>query len=140
MLISDWSSDVCSSDLAGLFEVERNGLLHSWNPAFVRTLGSPPEPPELQELLPAHEAQLRTLIDESLNSGEPREADLELRAQDGHTQWAEISLTPMDNVMLQGVINDITERKRAEFAAQQLASRDTQIGSASCRESVCQYV
>src|SRR3546814_17113539 len=35
---------------AGLFEVERNGLLHSWNPAFVRTLGSPPEPPELQEL------------------------------------------------------------------------------------------
>src|SRR3546814_17605494 len=82
---------------AGLFEVERNGLLHSWNPAFVRTLGSPPEPPELQALLPAHEAQLRTLIDESLNSGEPREADLALRAQDGHTQWAEISLTPMDN-------------------------------------------
>src|SRR3546814_6009555 len=34
---------------AGLFEVERNGLLHSWNPAFVRTLGSPPEPPELQD-------------------------------------------------------------------------------------------
>src|SRR3546814_2250833 len=81
-----------------------------------------------RSLLPAHEAQLRTLIDESLNSGEPREADLELRAQDGHTQWAEISLTPMDNVMLQGVINDITERKRAEFAAQQLASRDTLTG------------
>src|SRR3546814_18888127 len=114
MLISDWSSDVCSSDLAGLFEVERNGLLHSWNPAFVRTLGSPPEPPELQALLPAHEAQLRPLIDESLNSGEPREADLELRAHDGNTQWAEISLTPMDNVMLKGVINDITQRKRAE--------------------------
>src|SRR3546814_7872465 len=51
-----------------------------------------------------------------------------LRAQGGHTQWAEISLTPMDNVMLQGVINDITERKRAEFAAQQLASRDTLTG------------
>src|SRR3546814_13510136 len=32
------------------------------------------------------------------------------------------------NVMLQGVINDITERKRAEFAAQQLASRDTLTG------------
>src|SRR3546814_18128881 len=59
---------------AGLFEVERNGLLHSWNPAFVRTLGSPPEPPELQALLPAHEPQLRTSTDQSLNSGEPREA------------------------------------------------------------------
>src|SRR3546814_12685872 len=34
----------------------------------------------------------------------------------------------MDNVMLQGVLNDITERKRAEFAAQQLASRDTLTG------------
>jgi diguanylate cyclase (GGDEF)-like protein/PAS domain S-box-containing protein len=113
---------------AGIFEVERSGLLRSWNPAFVRTLGAPPEPPKLQAMIPAHEAHLRSLIDESLDSGEPREADMELRTQDGHTQWAEISLTPMDGTMLQGVINDITERKRAEFAAQQLASRDTLTG------------
>src|SRR3546814_3756309 len=44
---------------AGLFEVERNGLLHSWNPAFVRTLGSPPETPELQTLLPADRKSTR---------------------------------------------------------------------------------
>lgn len=113
---------------AGIFEVERNGLLHTWNPAFVRTLGQPPEPPELQAMVPDHEDLLRTLIDDSLSSGKPREADLELRTRDGHTQWAEISLTPVDSTMLQGVINDITERKRAEFAAQQLASRDTLTG------------
>lgn len=113
---------------AGIFEVERNGLLHTWNPAFVRTLGQPPEPPELQAMIPAHETRLRALIDESLRSGEPREADLELHTPDGHTQWAEISLTPVGSAMLQGVINDITERKRAEFAAQQLAARDTLTG------------
>lgn len=113
---------------AGIFEVERNGLLHSWNPAFVRTLGPPPKPPALQVMIPAHEQLLRTLIDESLSSGTPREADLELHTPDGHTQWAELSLTPVGSTMLQGVINDITERKRAEFAAQQLASRDTLTG------------
>jgi diguanylate cyclase (GGDEF)-like protein/PAS domain S-box-containing protein len=112
---------------AGIFEVERNGLLHSWNPAFVRTLGAPPEPPQLQALIPCYE-HVRTLIDESLASGEPRETDLELRRPDGHTQWAELSLTPVDARMLQGVINDITERKRAELAAQQLAQRDTLTG------------
>jgi diguanylate cyclase (GGDEF)-like protein/PAS domain S-box-containing protein len=113
---------------AGLFEVDSLGMLHSWNPAFVRTLGEPSEPACLHTLMPEHQARMQALIDDSLKSGQRREADLELRIHDGHTRWAEISLTPVDRRMLQGVINDITERKRAEFAAQQLASRDTLTG------------
>jgi diguanylate cyclase (GGDEF)-like protein/PAS domain S-box-containing protein len=113
---------------AGLFEVDSLGMLHSWNPAFVRTLGEPPDQPCLYALMPEHQARMQALIDDSLNSGQRHETDLELRVHDGHTRWAEISLTPVDRHMLQGVINDITERKRAEFAAQQLASRDTLTG------------
>ncbi|SFF57407.1 PAS domain S-box-containing protein/diguanylate cyclase (GGDEF) domain-containing protein [Fontimonas thermophila] len=112
----------------GIFEIERSGLLRSWNPAFVHTLGPPPEPPQLQALLPQHAEQLRALIDDSLATGAVREADLELSGSDGSTRWVELSLTPVDETMLQGVVDDITERKHAELAARQLAVRDTLTG------------
>lgn len=114
---------------AGIFEVDAAGMLRSWNPAFVRTLGPPPQPPSLHALLPLQEAQLNGLIRDSLASGELRETDLQLTdAAAGPDKWFEISLTPVDQNMLQGVINDITERKRAEMDAQHLATCDTLTG------------
>ncbi|HSW12204.1 MAG TPA: diguanylate cyclase [Solimonas sp.] len=114
---------------AGIFEVDATGRLRSWNPAFARTLGTPAQPPDLHALLPQQEEPLNELIRQSLDSGELREADLQLKdAAGGPDKWIEISLTPVDQDMLQGVINDITGRKRTEMAAQHLATRDTLTG------------
>jgi len=114
---------------AGLFEVDAAGLLLSWNPAFERTIGRPPQPPLLQSLLHLQEQQIHALIRDSLDTGERREADLRLPAAvGGSDQWIEISLTPVDGQMLQGVINDISARKHAELSAQHLATRDTLTG------------
>lgn len=114
----------------GIFEIDASGGLQSWNPAFVRTLGAPGDSAQLQALLPLpRRARLDELIRDALAHGEPREADLEL--EDGEAdmnRWIEISLNPVDPNLLQGVINDITERKRTELAARQLAARDTLTG------------
>ncbi|MBL6750812.1 MAG: diguanylate cyclase [Nevskia sp.] len=115
---------------AGIFQVDRNGLLHSWNPAFVSTLGKPPDPPSLRALMGGQAARLDNLISSGLTSGATCEADFELQPQqhEGPVKWVQLSLTPVTDRMLQGVLNDITERKHAEQAAQQLAERDALTG------------
>ncbi len=114
---------------AGIFEVDRDGLLHSWNPAFVHTLGQPPQPPCLRTMLKGRERQLDELIARCLASGVPSEADFELQAGPaGASKWLELSLTPVSERMLQGFVNDITERKRSVQDAQRLAERDALTG------------
>jgi diguanylate cyclase (GGDEF)-like protein/PAS domain S-box-containing protein len=120
---------------AGIFEVNEEGLLQTWNPAFARALGQPPDPPSLQAMMAGHAQRLRDLISSSLASGAPCESDFELSdaQHDGSTQWVELSLTPVGPHTLQGVINDITARKRTEHAAQQLAERDALTGQLNRR-------
>lgn len=115
---------------AGIFEVDKDGLLHSWNPAFVHTLGQPPQPPCLRTMLRDRERQLDELIARCLASGNPTEADFELPAGpgEGASKWLELSLTPVSERMLQGFVNDITERKRSVQDAQRLAERDALTG------------
>ncbi len=113
----------------GIFEIDAAGRLLSWNPGFIAALGEPSEPASLHRLLPQHRDRINQLIRDSLIAGLPRDADLELESFDGEIhRWIEISLNPVEDNMLQGVINDITERKRTELAAQQLATRDTLTG------------
>lgn len=114
---------------AGLFEIDGQGLLQSWNPAFVRTLGEPPEPASLPAMMGAQAPRLLELIAGSLARAAPVEADFELQADDaGVCRWVELSLTPVDTRWLQGVINDISARKLAEQAAQRLALSDALTG------------
>lgn len=114
---------------AGIFEVDADGMLHTWNPAFTRTLGPPPKPPLLGALMPEHRQRLDQLIHQCLDSKLSGGVDFELTGEvEGGSKWVELSLTPVNQDVLQGVINDITGRKRAELAAQQLATRDTLTG------------
>ena len=113
---------------AGIFEVDKDSMLLSWNPAFVRTLGQPPDPPSLRTMMVGQVQRLVELINTGLSSRAFCEADFELHADLGPVKWVEVSLTPVSDSVLQGVINDITERKRAEQAAQQLAERDALTG------------
>ncbi|HYJ40260.1 MAG TPA: sensor domain-containing diguanylate cyclase, partial [Steroidobacteraceae bacterium] len=112
----------------GMLILDKDGAVQSCNPAFVRILGpaaSVPQAP-LRDLLAPHGATVAKLIEASQASGEPREADLEIDLAGPRGKvWVELSVNPLGPNLLQALVNDITERKRAESAAQELATRDT---------------
>jgi diguanylate cyclase (GGDEF)-like protein/PAS domain S-box-containing protein len=118
---------------SGLFVLDDQGILESWNPAFIRLLRlSPAQLPQsagtsLQQLLPVHAAHLGQLIRQCLSTGESYDADLQLpRFGNSGAAWIGIALNPIGSNALQGVVNDITERKQNELSAQELANLATQ--------------
>jgi diguanylate cyclase (GGDEF)-like protein/PAS domain S-box-containing protein len=115
----------------GILVLDKFGAVQSCNPAFVRILGPAAAVPGalLGELLAPHGLLVAALIESSCASGEPREVDLELQLPGPRgSLWVDLSVNPLGSNLLQALVNDITERKRAETAAQELASRDTLTG------------
>ncbi|MFL6603955.1 MAG: diguanylate cyclase domain-containing protein [Steroidobacteraceae bacterium] len=120
----------------GIFVLHDCGILESWNPAFVRLLRLTPEQlpqsgvTRLQQLLAPHASRLIELIDQCLTTGQSNDLDLEFpRDGDSHAGWIEISLNPIGRTELQGVVNDITERKQGELAAQELATHAQELAT-----------
>jgi diguanylate cyclase (GGDEF)-like protein/PAS domain S-box-containing protein len=115
----------------GILVIDRHGAVQSCNPAFVRILGPAAAEPGalLGELLAPHGPLVAAIIENSRESGQPRDADLEVGLPGTRGKiWVELSVNPLSPNLLQALVNDITERKRAESAAQELASRDTLTG------------
>jgi diguanylate cyclase (GGDEF)-like protein/PAS domain S-box-containing protein len=118
---------------SGLFVLDHHGILESWNPAFILLLRlSPAQLPQpgvtsLQQLLPSHVAHLGQLIRQCLSTGQSYDVDLELRTP-GSTRptWIGVALNPIAPATLQGVVNNITERKQDELSAKELANLATQ--------------
>ncbi|HEY6926609.1 MAG TPA: sensor domain-containing diguanylate cyclase, partial [Steroidobacteraceae bacterium] len=117
---------------SGFFVLDDRGVLESWNPAFIRLLRvSHAQLPQagvtsLQALLLPHAEHLGQLLRQCLSTGHSFDIDLELQIPgDPDRAWVELALTPIGSTLLQGVVNDITERKEAELSAQELASQDT---------------
>jgi len=118
---------------SGLLVLDDRGILESWNPACIRLLRlSPEQLPQsgvttLQELLPAHATGLGQLIRQCVSTGQSYDVDLELRtAESARPAWIGVALNPIGPAALQGVVNDITERKLSELSAKELASMATQ--------------
>ena len=115
---------------AGIFVMQADGTIQSCNPAFVRILGLGGDAPatgrRLQEVLPLHAASIADLTSNCLATGESCEVDLEMG--DLSTNWVELSLNPIGNGLLQGIANDVSERKRTEMSAVQAASHDLLTG------------
>jgi diguanylate cyclase (GGDEF)-like protein/PAS domain S-box-containing protein len=114
----------------GILVLDESGVVQSCNPAFVRILGpqAGATGASLPALLAPHEALVAGIIGDSRASGQPRDADLELEGIGRGKFWVELSVNPLGPNLLQGLLNDITERKRAECAAHELASRDSVTG------------
>src|ERR1700736_6268353 len=117
----------------GIFVLDPSGIVQSWNPAFARILGlgmqTAGAPQRLHELLAPHGLQVDELLQRCLATGEPDEIDLELnRAGLPSSEWIELSVNPIGPTVLQGVLNDITERKRMELSSRRLASHDALTG------------
>ncbi len=119
----------------GIFVLDSNGIVQSWNPAFVRILGLDERmtvaaaPQRLCDLLAPHERHIGDLIQRCLTTGQPCDTDLEITRRGAlRSEWIELSINPIGPEGLQGVINDITERKWMEVSARRLASHDALTG------------
>jgi diguanylate cyclase (GGDEF)-like protein/PAS domain S-box-containing protein len=118
---------------SGLFVLDDRGILESWNPAFIRILRlSPAQLPKLgatslQQLLPLCAEDLGQLIRQCMSTGQSYDVDLELRTSEStRPAWVGVALNPIGPTTLQGVVNDITERKQEELSARELANLATQ--------------
>jgi len=119
----------------GLFVMDNHGVLESWNPAFVRLLQLTPEQlpqsglTSLQQLLETHAVRLNQLLNQCLSTGHSYDLDLNMAPPgSSRTVWIEVTLNPIGATALQGVINDISDRKQSELSAQEMASQDILTG------------
>jgi diguanylate cyclase (GGDEF)-like protein/PAS domain S-box-containing protein len=114
----------------GILVLDEAGAVQSCNPSFARILGheAVSSGTSLAGLLAPHGPLVAGLIAESFESQEPRDVDLEIEVRGRGKIWVELSVNTLGSNLLQGLLNDITERKRAESAAQELAMRDSITG------------
>lgn len=117
----------------GICIMDEQGVLQSWNPAFLRLLALPAleavPAPRLQQILAPHDARIGEMMSRCRTDGRPRETDLEIwREEQTAVSWIELSLNPIGPQLLLGVIDDVTDRKRSVDAAQQLAMSDPLTG------------
>src|SRR3546814_8116333 len=120
MRISDWSSDVCSSDLAG---VTKGGLLHHF----------PSKQVLIEALFVDLLEQLAAQIDQAMEADEGSygrftraylQAMTRLAAETSNGVWTALTLAMQSEKSLRALWSGWLE----------------EIGRASCRERVCQYV
>lgn len=117
-----------------IFAIDDRGEVQSWNPAFARMLkiaqqtGMAPWRIRLTDLLTPHGPAIDDLIKCAIESGEACNIDLEMHPGTPQAAWLELSINPIAPGMLQGVINDVTERKRNELSAQRAATHDALTG------------
>lgn len=113
----------------GIFVADKQGYLLSWNPAFARMLPAVGGvKPRLQNLLAPHQQGVEALMQRAAGNREGADEEFELQNERGEPLWLQASVDLIDDEQLEGVINDISTHKRAEAAAQQLASHDPLTG------------
>lgn len=123
----------------GIFVMDEQAVVQSWNPAFEHILGLKDGPrlesaPRLEELLAPHAGEVRGLIEQVLLTDAPGDIDLEIsRPGISGSTWIELSLNLIGPSTLQGVVNDITERKRVELSSHRLATHDPLTGLLNLR-------
>jgi len=120
---------------SGLFTLDAQGGLVEWNPALVRALGLKDEErvierASLAALLGDGGGRLERMMAAIVAGDEVASADFERRGVEGGSRWLHVVLNAIEGRpdLLQGIINDITERKRAEDIARAQAERDALTG------------
>jgi diguanylate cyclase (GGDEF)-like protein len=81
--------------------------------------------PMFIELIGEHREETSALISRTISENKSAGQDIKLDGKAGMpARWVNVVLSPIEDRRLQGVVNDITERKRNEDAAQELAVTD----------------
>lgn len=119
----------------GLFTLDADGRLSDWNPWLARMFDLPLHDDHAEcYLLGDQLADPERRFDEmrrQIALGEPVQGgDFECRVALGGVRWVNVVLHPLEGRagMLQGIMNDVTERRRAEALAQAQAERDVLTG------------
>ena len=118
----------------GIFTVDSGGRLHDWNPWLAAKLRLPEREGHernylLGDLLGDTSSRLDTLMVRALSDQRPTSADFGVQQHDeSNMLWLHVVLNPLPDGLLQGIANDVTERKRAEARALAMAERDALTG------------
>ncbi len=113
-----------------LFQMTREAILLSYNQAFIRMLKLQLLPDFeivdcLKHLLQGQELRLHLMIDQALNEAKVVAEDFCLQLpKSGDRRWFHLVLSAVGDNLLQGVMNDISERKLKEESADKLAITD----------------
>ncbi|MDP1980863.1 diguanylate cyclase domain-containing protein [Undibacterium sp.] len=115
----------------GIFQLNFAGELLSYNPAFLRMFSldassdSTKIANALTSLLEGQELRLHLMIDMAINEAKVMSDDFYIQlAASTHKKWVNLVISPAEDGILQGLVNDITERKSQEESANQLAVTD----------------
>lgn len=107
----------------GIFLAHRDGRLESFNPALRRLLELPADTQgeigakSIADLAWSLPDRLSQLIADRVDSKSTGSSDMEFMMRDGSPRWLNLLLSPIGNGMVQGVVSDVTELKRAENTA-----------------------
>ncbi|MBP9714664.1 MAG: diguanylate cyclase [Sterolibacterium sp.] len=121
----------------GIFVIDSDAQLKSFNPAFNRALWLNEDdlqkiiaglPVYLVDYVGEQAGHVRTLIEDCLKEHRAKSAELMLLGNNGGVRWVNMILNPVEDNLIQGVINDVTENKMREAQATKLALTDTLTG------------
>lgn len=107
----------------GIFIVDRDCRIESSNPALNRLLDLPAYTSDelgkrfLTDLAWSSPDRLYEIISDCVDSKATGTSDMEFVMRDGSTRWLNLLFSPVGGGMVQGVVSDVTERKRAENTA-----------------------
>ncbi|KAB2921283.1 MAG: EAL domain-containing protein [Dechloromonas sp.] len=119
---------------SGIFIADAAGCMTSYNHALARLLGLPrplfdrPMAVSLGELAWADDSALPAMLRRCLEGNLAVAEDLELKQGLMPRRWVNLSLTPIGDGLLQGILIDVTERRNAELKAQRMAFTDMLTG------------
>jgi two-component system, sensor histidine kinase and response regulator len=112
----------------GIFVVDRFGRLYSYNRAFASVLGledislKPQSNKMLQEYMGEAAAKCGELIERSLRENKGVSEDIFVSfLEEKENKWISLVLNPIEEDMLQGLLNDISDRKKSEESTRKLA-------------------
>jgi diguanylate cyclase (GGDEF)-like protein/PAS domain S-box-containing protein len=122
----------------GIFLVDMTGAVISSNQAFFTILGASKNGAAenvsdiLLERLSGQELRFHLMIDSALRGGQVASEDFLIEvANTGEQRWLNIVISALENGILQGLLNDINDRKTGEEHAKQLAITDHLTGVAN---------
>ncbi|MFZ6846347.1 diguanylate cyclase [Undibacterium sp. RuTC16W] len=120
----------------GIFLLKTSGEVISYNHAFLRLLAVDENIPEdkintaLTKALEGQELRLHLMIDKATNQDDVLSEDFSIEVgQPPQRKWLHVVMSPVEEGVLQGLLNDITDRKSGEEEANQLAVTDHLTGT-----------
>ncbi len=123
---------------SGIFLLKHNGDVLSHNKAYtkifdlnIEELEDNNEPIKLSSKFPQYGLRLHGMIESALHNDVIASEDFIIETRHQEKKWINLVLSRVDDGLLQGVINDITERKLIEESVNQLAMTDRLTGIAN---------